>query len=154
MRGLNIEPNHLHINSIRSLVCDECWAGPFAFESFRRLTGGEDIPYTTTWTRVKESAAGGCGFCGLLVTDMPEDLELDESHVSLAVTFTVKFGFARNPTSTFDLASTRIQFLDYEFAGPEGEPEVLDNGMWLRASPGTSVIRMAQCHLHAATQGN
>ncbi|KAH9885804.1 heterokaryon incompatibility protein-domain-containing protein [Cubamyces lactineus] len=63
---------------------------------------------------------------------MPEDSDGDGSS---AVTFTVKFGFVKNPTSTFHLASTRIQFLDYEVAGPGGEPEFLSNGMWLRASP-------------------
>ncbi|KAI0324756.1 HET-domain-containing protein [Cubamyces sp. BRFM 1775] len=118
-------------SSIGSLVCEECWAGPFAYDTFRRLTSGEDIPYTTTWARISESATGGCGFCGLLVTDMPEDLD-DGSSV---VTFTVKLGFVKNPTSLLYLASTRIQFLDYEIAGPEGEPEFLNNGMWLRASP-------------------
>lgn len=53
----------LRRTSVRSLVCDDCWAGPYKYESFRKLVSGEDVLYHTTWNRVQRATAAGCGLC-------------------------------------------------------------------------------------------
>ncbi|KAJ7809291.1 HET-domain-containing protein [Mycena olivaceomarginata] len=65
-------PQYSRDSEIQSLVCDACWQGPFSAESFEKLLGGNEIHHCTTWSKIRESIEGGCGFCTLLL-DGDED---------------------------------------------------------------------------------
>ncbi|THU86145.1 HET-domain-containing protein [Dendrothele bispora CBS 962.96] len=102
-------------STIRSLVCDDCWTGPFSQQSFRTLGDGDKVVYKTTWSKVREAAARGCGLCSLLIVD-------DENHED-DVSF--HLGLSSIPqTSGFQVTGPpHTQILGVEIEGDELEME-------------------------------
>lgn len=121
------------VYSTRSLVCDNCWTGPFSQQSFREIVNGQEFVYTTTWSRVQHAADRGCGLCSLLIDDK-EDNKDD-------VSFRLQFATARTatPTSSEFRANTialRAQCLKVEVEGYEID---IDNNVYfLYTTAGTS----------------
>lgn len=128
----------LRRTSVRSLVCDDCWAGPYKYESFRKLVSGEDVLYHTTWNRVQRATAAGCGLCGVLIND--EDLKPDNQE---DVTFCLRFYQLKTstPLDNFHAVTPHgAQLLEWRALGCE--PQMRINGVFLRTSSGASLSHM------------
>ncbi|KAI0368722.1 HET-domain-containing protein [Pilatotrama ljubarskyi] len=122
--------------SIRSLLCEGCWAGPFAFDAFRRMVEKRAyIEYRTTWPHVQQGADHGCGFCMILITDK------DETQVD--VTFLLSFraipAYAVPPSlsgsAITSLSPPGLQCLNYEIARSDLDSEFYNNIWFLRTAP-------------------
>ena len=79
-------------DSICGLICERCWNGPFAFDSFqvawRATTLYDGFSYTSTWKEVEESAIRGCKWCCIL-QDSKDGLT-DGSRLRVTVGFSRK----------------------------------------------------------------
>jgi hypothetical protein len=64
------DSNGRSTDPIRSWVCERCWNGLFAFDSFQAAwcatTLSNGSSYTTTWSEVDTSAGRGCRWCRIL----------------------------------------------------------------------------------------
>ncbi|KAI3608129.1 hypothetical protein WG66_006563 [Moniliophthora roreri] len=114
--------------SVRSLVCENCWAGPFSRESWRKLVSGEEFTYATTWSRVQASADHGCGFCGILIIDKEDDCDKDQ------VSFWLSFGtFLFTSSIIQPITPSHVQYLKAEVEGYEDE--FINNRNFFYTSP-------------------
>ncbi|KAI0360125.1 HET-domain-containing protein [Trametes cingulata] len=121
-------------DSIRSLLCESCWAGPFAFDAFRRLVNREHVHYRTSWTRVQQGADSGCGFCKILVVD--QDDAQEEVIFSLSFHALPAYGVLPGVSGSAITSPTPpgLQCLNYEIVGSDMDMEFCNNMWFVRTS--------------------
>ncbi|EEB98768.1 hypothetical protein MPER_01669, partial [Moniliophthora perniciosa FA553] len=112
--------------SVRSLVCEDCWVGPFCRESWRKLMNSEEVTYTTAWSRVQASADHGCGFCRILIIDKEDDCDEDQ------VSFRLSFGTFHLTSIVQPITPSPVQYM---MAEVEGYESLSSNKNILYASP-------------------
>ncbi|KDQ18294.1 hypothetical protein BOTBODRAFT_154187 [Botryobasidium botryosum FD-172 SS1] len=83
----NLVHAHDPERQLRSLVCQACWVGLFASDSFQEAWSSVGLnsgfSYTTTWSHVQISADQDCNWCKLLLSIRGETMQQNSLRVTV-----------------------------------------------------------------------
>ncbi|KAI0642051.1 heterokaryon incompatibility protein-domain-containing protein [Trametes meyenii] len=125
----------------RSLLCEDCWSGPFAPDTFRQLVGNQrEVNYATTQNRIQQAANGGCGLCGFLLAswDIPIAPDSTDEEVTISLRMGIHIGADDTTASIYRTANPTtppgVMSLTCEVTGISDSRSVGYSQVYLRTS--------------------